>query len=268
MKKMKFSLGMKIASLLSCVALVSMGFASWWILKLPETPTTSQGSFTAYEVETKKIALSTPDFTGSNATLIFGKPSSAVTEHWFRASTSVEKENLSATFKFTVSLKDVASEGGAETLSSTSKINDFLDNVTFEFAPDDDTATALAAVITGANSQSYINAPTVTWTYTVGGNTYTSDAEDTTLTYNTSTKKISTEIDMTNAAANEVTVSVTIAFTWGAAFGSTNPYAFYNNDANKTYVAATANAAAAAMAKIADLSGSNNYDITLTAVAK
>jgi hypothetical protein len=63
MKKMKFSLGMKIVSLLSCVALVSMGFASWWILKLPETDPYTNGSFTAYAVAEKNITIDNFVFT-------------------------------------------------------------------------------------------------------------------------------------------------------------------------------------------------------------
>ena len=53
-RKGKFTLGMKIASILSCIALVSVGFASWWIIRLP-SPETKGGSFEVYSVDEKKI---------------------------------------------------------------------------------------------------------------------------------------------------------------------------------------------------------------------
>ena len=50
------SLGVKIASILTCLALTAVGFASWLILK-PAEEKTASGSFTVYSVEDNNIEI-------------------------------------------------------------------------------------------------------------------------------------------------------------------------------------------------------------------
>ena len=63
-KKFKFSLGFKIATILSCLALVSTGFASWWIVSIRNDNNGRQeGSFTVYAVEEKEVEVTIDSWT-------------------------------------------------------------------------------------------------------------------------------------------------------------------------------------------------------------
>lgn len=108
-RKGKFTLGMKIASILSCIALVSVGFASWWIIQLPQT-TTKHGSFEVYEVETKQIKFDAIKFVteagaDDDANITFGYPAATVQNPWVGYdSTGMSAEDLEAIMQFTVTL--------------------------------------------------------------------------------------------------------------------------------------------------------------------
>jgi len=273
MKKMKFSLGMKIVSLLSCVALVSMGFASWWILKLPETPTTSSGSFEVYTVNTKKVTIGDIQFKDStvvkttdpvtyypSSKIIFGKAASDATSKWLIAGSDVLDQNLKAEFTFTVNLFDV--DGNTET-ASESKVSDFLKEVQLDFICSKEVATALDNAI----NANYITAPKITYTYNTSVTNNTTYVNETTPNYTTD-KTTTLAIPMNSATANTVTVTVTIEFGWGELFNSTdgtnlNPYVHYNS---KSYTADLATEASTVLTALNALSA-KNFSLKLTAVA-
>lgn len=253
-RKHKFSLGIKIASILSCIALISVGFASWWIIKMPEA-VTEDGSFTVYAVEEKNVEFK--NVTLANSEIIFGKVAD-VDETWLWAmkekdGTEMANENLKSTLTFTVDLKD----GGTD-LSESSTLNDMLSEVTLTVEP------SAAAALEAAINANYIKNPTVTYKYTPAGGT----EQTGTVAYeeNGEVDKIVAHIDMSNAKVNTVTVTVEIAFEWGSAFNATidettqnwNPYVYYNN---KTYDAT----AKTALDTLNTLSGAT-YDVTIAAV--
>ena len=207
----KLSLGMKIASILACLALVSVGFASWWIVQLPDPVEYNEGSFTVYSVDTKNIKIENLEFANtpageSSSTIIFGK-TSGVTQKWLLAE-DIDDQNLTATFSFDVNLYDNYKEDEVNDLG-TGAINSYVDEITLDFLP---------TGIDNAISNGYITAPKITYTYGTN-NTGTK-------TYSSGTTTLS--IDMAGATSNTAHVTVTIEFDWGATFGGQNPYEFYN----------------------------------------
>ena len=237
-RKHKFSLGIKIASILSCLALISVGFASWWIVKMPDA-VTEDGSFTVYAVEEKNVEFNNVAL--ANSEIVFGKVD-GVTETWLWAK-DIAAENLKSTLTFDVDLKD------GNTLSTTSKLSEMLEKVTLTVEP------SAAAALEAAINANYIKNPTVSYTYTpAGGEEQTGNAF-----YNDTSDKIEIAIPMTAATVNHVTVTVEIAFEWGSAFDNKNPYEYYNE---KDYDAT----AFTALTALNNLTGAT-YDVTIAAVA-
>ena len=122
--KSRFSLGMKIVGILSCLAIVSVGFAAWWIIKYPDPQSYESGSFTVYAVDEKEI-----QFTGitiqGNAEIVFGAPATPGTEGWL-GYTDMDEENLTAIVKFTVSMGD-----------ANDQLSKYLDGINVTFDPGD-----------------------------------------------------------------------------------------------------------------------------------
>ncbi len=200
----KLSLGMKVASILACLALVSVGFASWWIVQLPDPVQYNDGSFTVYSVDTKNIKIENLEFEGSR--IIFGK-TAGVTQRWLLAE-NIEDQNLTATLTFDVNLYDNYKENQANSLG-TGAIKDYVSEITLDFIP---------SGIDSAISAGYITAPVITYSY---GTNKTG-----TVTYSSGTATL--PIYMDGATSNTTTVTVTFEFGWGATFSGQNPYAFYN----------------------------------------
>ncbi len=271
----KFSLGIKIATILSCLALVSIGFASWWIVKMPD-PVEKSGAFEVYKVDSKDVKIENVAFTNIAGTdpatpssnIIFGKKS-GVTETWLLADDDVKVENLTATLTFDVAVYDSYVEDGENTLSTTSKINDFVGSVDFDLE-----TTAGVDALQNAIAKGYITTPTVSYSYTVGDQEYKGEA-------NYANGKATLSIPMTGAAKNKVTVTVTFNFEWGEFFRVTgedsqpqnlNPYEFYNS---KEYSEETAEGsgttwaaqAETVLGEIYKLNG-GAYNITLTTKSK
>ena len=265
-RKFKFSLGMKIASILSCIALVSVGFASWWIVQYPTKSTTSQGSFEVYSVGTKKVEISDPVFNPTtDANIAFGKQlkdddGNDVVVKWLIADEEVGVQNLDAQFTFNVSMKDVTDkeEGGTEEKLSSEHLNKYLSEITFTL---DDIvgstgadSTALQAAITAG----YITGPTVTYSYVkTGESTVLKSGSD-----DWTDQKIDFSIDTSAASCSQITVTVTITFAWGSTFGGTNPYVYYNG---QTYSQTVAGNAQTALKGLYDLNGTK-YKVEITAV--
>ena len=249
--KRKFSLGIKIASILSCVAVLSVGFASWLIVNVPDSHTESVGSFQVYEVVDNSVTLSydwgaddVADKDGEGnytaaataaAQIIFGKPDSSATGYtapansWLQAS-DVANEKLSAR----VAVK----------ISNFDQIDDF--KVTF------------AAPTAFAGLGNKVAAPVVNFykvdgttklTPTVQGNVYTVSG-----------------LVADVAEGSDCTIVVEFVFGWGAAFTPSgenatpvNPYLYYNASA---YSAALAADAVAALGAIEDALSDASYEVS------
>ncbi len=209
-KQRKFSLGIKIASMLSCVAILSVGFASWWIINLPKQDATQTGSFEVYTVTVKNIDFGTP--TAEN--IVFGYKS-GVTETWLGADkydassnpNGVKEEKLTATIKIPVTLKD----------DNDTKLNEKFSDYMSSFTVTLDTS-ALNNMDAG-----FVSTPTIK--YSTDGNTYNTMLEG--------NKIPATAFD--SYTDGEITIYLQVAFNWGTATGGKNPYEFFNGSGINSY---------------------------------
>ena len=194
----RFSLGVKIASILTCIVVAAVGFASWLIVK-PIQPETKTGSFTVHEAEIVDVALDVSAI-NSSSSIVFGKGTTANANPWLRATADIANESLTATFNVSV---------------NTQNDNVNLDTVAEKF---DVTFSVADAIATKFNSAigGYIAAPIVI--IKAGG------SEVDRATYNNADVTVS--IDAEAAKTQEFTVE--IVFDWGTITGGENPYKYFN----------------------------------------
>ena len=242
--KRKVSLGIKIASILTCVALLSVGFASWLILQ-PVTAETESGSFTVYTVQENNITITGAAVRNKN-TIRFGTPTSpeTFTNPWLRASSDVLVDVLEAEFNFTFTSNNLA-------------LKEAVDNL-------------VVTVAGGTNFDAAVTAgylEPVAIVATVGGAGTNVTVSNGVVTY-----------DIPDSDTNkEIVLNVKMTFAWGDVTGNENPYNFYgdkaydgkpNEDSTTTY-AQEANSLLTAVAAIDDpaTEGGAATGFTLTAEA-
>ena len=233
-KNKKLTLGIKIASILTCLAMTAIGFAAWIVVTLPEGPEAVQGSFEIYTVDTADVTV-TPSETNTLETIKFGKDPSA-TAKWFFAP-NVDDEVLSADFAFTVDVD-----------SDELTLDNVLSAIEVTFTP----TSAMKAKFDAAITAKYITAPTLTYTYGSGENLKTGTA-----TYDATEGTAKLTINPP-ATGTTVDVTVTVAFGWGEAFKATigevtknwNPLVYFNN---LEYSDTNATAAETALVAISEL---------------
>jgi len=228
-RKIKTSLGIKIASIVACLALTAVGFASWLIIK-PAEPVETTGSFEVYTVEDNDVTITL--VSSENTAIKFGKPaSSSVNNPWLYAGTDVQNEVLTATFNVKVESK-AGSEAGVD-------LAEILSNFVVDFEIVDNAGNAYAA----ATTNGYIGHTTVK----IDGASAAADAMEVT------TKKAFDE----NKASQDFVV--TVEFSWGGDFTKTeettpsNPYDYFNSFAYSTEKATEADAALSGIAAISDV---------------
>ena len=198
----RFSLGVKIASILTCLVITAVGFASWLVVK-PVEATDNQGSFTVYAVDSVDVELT---ITPVVSTVVFGKTDSSYNDPWVVAE-GVANQVLTASFKV-----DVAAIG-----SDGLKINSVVDKIKVSFDIKDVVEEKFHAAI-----GRYIAAPKVTVN---GGTSYQA--------YNNGV----VELEVAAANASTQTFNVDIVFGWGSITGGENPYDYYNGQTATTELA-------------------------------
>ena len=233
-KKVRLSLGMKIIALLSCVALLSMGFASWWIIKPVEAAYTT-GSFTAYDVVTKELHIGNVAVTSEGTTeehqgkIIFGKPNNAGNAVWLVAGDEIEDEKLSTLLIFTVSVKnptDATTNAGQ--VDTSAVVQNLVNSVDVTITLPEKVADAVKANYLATPSLQYaiLSNYTANTDYTAtsvsGTSTYTGTATT------TGQQKITLNVPMPENTTGTVTVALKLSFAWGTAIGSANPYTYFN----------------------------------------
>ena len=235
-KASKLSLSVKLISILACVAVMSVGFASWLIVGVPDATTYENGSFEVYNVVDKTVKKSNESFTGTTAAIRFGRPADmTVSDSDWLIAKDVAVENLTATYTVTYS----AAEG--------SKINESMSKVTVALASN----TTLNSAITNG----YLGAPLVlVYLDDVIKNTDVADQ-----TYDNGFS-----YDVAMPAESSVTLKVEFKFSFGEKFDNENPYTYFNGlEANEEN-------AALAQEYLSELfnSGINNakYTVTITPV--
>lgn len=233
-RKIKFTLGMKIASVLCCVALLSVGFASWWIVQYP-TQAEESGSFTVYKVDTKKVNISTPTFlTDDDSEIVFGAPTKdeidALTNNygWLGYNSSeVALEDLSATLGFTVSVKDVKKEGNNTTEEdSSSKLSEFITEINVAFDAGSVYEGKIGNGVATPIVEYRVRSGNTEWGDFKSAGTYSTD-NNLTLSITNSDTNFSKPLDNSS-----LDIQVRFTFGWSYANGTTkNPYLHYNASA-------------------------------------
>ena len=229
-------LSLKILSLLSCVALLSVGFAAWWIVTINNQDPTTTGSFTTYTVGQKNVDVVVNDITPEK--IVYGKPASTSTPATWLVIDDMANEVMEATMTFTVST------------AAGTNLSSLIGGVQIEFASSD------ADTFEEGIDNGYIAAPVITGTYG-NGTSFSIPA------YNATTGKVSVTLPDAALNSNTVTVTLTFTFDWGTKTGGQNPFDYYNK---QSYDKATE--ASALLEWVNNNMASANYNVTITATPK
>ena len=238
--KSRFSLGMKIVGILSCLAIVSVGFAAWWVIKLPEPKTLESGSFTVYAVDEKNIEFSDISAEG-NADITFGAPETPEGTGWL-GYTGIANDHLTAILKFTVSVND-----------ANDKLSNYLDGITVEFNP----GAVYSSLLADNVKKHYVAEPEIY--YQVDGTDENS--------WNELTNNL-----VPAPASDSADVYLKFVFKWGDATENENPYNYFNDktiDEDHALIEGKTNKEVALdmLGAVRDLN-TNKYNVKITATAK
>lgn len=213
---MKSKLTITIASILSVLVLVGVGFAAWVIIN-PNVGDNADGNIevdtvTDNSYDIKAEFVKTTDAT--NGTIVFGKKDDAsITKPWLTNTERAEK--LTATLTLTAQNFKEASWDTIKTKTLTVSMKTVKGNA-------DDTG--FAGLATG--EKKYIKFPVITGAGIIAPETAATEWSDVTV-------KIPLEKFTHAENATTATYELTITFSWGEYFtdgGSiVNPYVFYNN---------------------------------------
>ena len=250
-KRRKFGIGLKIASILTTVAVVSVGLASW-IITVPTQATDVSGSIQVETVKTDRVTLAgtwvnvteetstiTPGANAEAPVMYYGAPSETISGAWLTNS-NTEKENLVAWLKVTATVEGEASVADLK--------------VTF--------AASNATQFDGAIGAS-IGAPEFTvWKQTStpaveeGGEATISYTKGTSVTYS------ATKLDISLTGSNTNTYYVKVEFKWGTAFDGQNAYKYYHD---QDYTESLGTAASEALGDLYDALNGISYKMTIDA---
>lgn len=240
---MKKKLTITIASILSVIVIIGVGFAAW-VITNPNVATSKDGTISVETVTDKSYTLTA---TISGEAISFGAPAEMNTANaWLKADKDAKTENLEATLMLTLNYNNFADVGEITFKMETLKGSD-VDKNTF------------ANLVTGG----YIVNPTISYK-AKNAETYTAiTAEEKTvfdgLTIPEGAFKETTA--PTGSAMGVATATIKITFGWGSVFGNTNPYTHFNGEGHsydKDYK--TAKDALTELTKLKDVS----YKVTVT----
>lgn len=232
---MKSKLTITIASILSVLVLVGVGFAAWVIIN-PNVSAEQPGNIevdtvTDNSYEIKAEFVKTTDTT--NGTIVFGKKDDAsITKPWLTNNEKAEK--LKATLTLTATFQNADAWDRIKTGKSLTVSMKTIKKTAENTETDD---TGFAGLATG--EKKYIKFPVITGTDITAPETAAAQWSDVTV-------KIPLEKFTHAENATTATYELTITFSWGEYFtdgGSiVNPYVFYNKKDYSTVNAALADA--------------------------
>ncbi len=237
---MKKKLTITIASILSVIVIIGVGFAAW-VITNPNVGDTADGKISVETVTDKSYTLTATDPT---ETISFGAPETPdaeATKGWLV--NEAKAENLTATLTLTLNYNKRADVG--EITFKMETLKDSVSDKTFE------------SLVTGG----YIVNPTIS--YKGNAETYTAITEEgkTVFTGLTVPKDAFKETTApTGSAIGVATATIKITFGWGTKFGSENPYNYYNK---KDYTSVLAKEANDNLTELYKLDGVS-YKVTVT----
>lgn len=219
---MKSKLTISIASILSVLVLVGVGFAAWVIIN-PNVHKEAPGNITAETVTDKSYTLDA-QITGGE--IVFGAPETMDnSKAWFTADDKTAKEDLTAKLTLKLNYKDWSVIPNEFSVTMKTKQGEADDTVFNSLR--NGTDSALTGTLAGKN---FIANPQITYGSTTATVTMNGAAVKIAKTAFPDYKENDTTTDKT------VTLDITITFGWGTYFTVentvVNPYVFYNE---KTY---------------------------------
>ena len=241
---MKSKLTISIASILSVLVLVGVGFAAWVIIN-PKVNKEAESTITAETVTDKSYTLEAAF--AADEKIVFGAPETMNNSNaWFTADDKTAKEDLTAKLTLTLNYKDWSVV--PDEFSVTMKTKKGKDADTVFNSLRDGTYPTLTGTLANKN---FIANPTITYGSTTA-----------TVTMNGAAVKIAKtafpDYNATDTTTDKtVTLDITITFGWGTYFtventGVVNPYIFYNGK-NYEETRAEANTVINAIAKLNDV---------------
>lgn len=255
---MKSKLTITVASILSVLTLVGVGFAAWVIMN-PSVSADQNGTITAETVSDKSYTLEAKIDGGE---IVFGKPATPnaeITTPWLTADSSAQTEHLSATLTLTLKYKDWAYVPLNFTVTMNAKKDNAADTVFTSLR--DGSYSTLTGTLEGKN---FIANPKIS--YRSGSDTITNDVEMNGATSTVTIPKIAfpNYDDKNTTDEKTTTLVVTITFGWGTYFtvdGSVvNPYTFYNKKTYDKVIGTEANTVLTAISGLKDVS----YTVTIS----
>ncbi len=214
-------------SFFALIAIVSVGFASW-VISRPETSIDGNGTITVESVDSSSII----EITNVNVSgkIVFGSPAKMDTKNAWLKSNATEHENLIVTVTIELSGKP----GDTEEITLAAAADTNASN--FELAKTKYYVQNIKLISTSSTS-------------------YEDDAI---------TKILGSEFTKVDDT-DKYEASFKVAFKWGSAFNSINPYNYYNS---LVYSAATAKDATDKLAELHTLLTGVNYKVTVKLPAK
>ncbi len=232
-RKRKFALGMKIAALCSCLALASVGFASWLVVHEPEDQTVDGAVNVALtsSAELKEIK-ATPtlgaDDADYKAEFVFGRPTKgeAAPIKWL-VPEDVEVEDLVEEYTLTFKPQNLPTEAKAVFAFDFDGIVDSVENntaLTTLIQKGYVTLTITIGDAEGSLGTQVTKTFNTTTPFPLVDDLETPAVDESVLTFVVPWEKLST----LQEAGDTASIPFKIEFEWGGTFGGENPYNFYN----------------------------------------
>lgn len=244
---MKKKLTITIASILSVIVIIGVGFAAW-VITNPNAEDTADGSISVETVTDKSYSLTA---TISDGAISFGAPAVMDTTNAWLTNNSGKPENLTATLKLTLNYKygSVIPENLKLKIEAGTGLGESFEKDTGE-------------KFEGLVKASILKDPTISFDEKTTNTPVT-------VTMNGAEVEIPKtafgSVDITDSDTEKTaTATIKITFGWGTAFGSENPenpYNYYNKQKYSTTLAKEANDNLTALYNA--LNGVN-YKVTVT----
>lgn len=238
---MKKKLTITIASILSVIVIIGVGFAAW-VITNPNVSTSQDGTISVETVTDKSYTL-TAEIAGE--AISFGAPAEMNTANAWLKTEGGNSENLEATLTLTLNYNNFDDVGVITFKMETLKGSD----------PD----STFAHLVDG----NYIVNPTISYKAT-DAETYTAITAEGNTVFNGLTipkEAFKKTTAPSGSAMGVATATIKITFGWGSVFGNTNPYTYFNGEGHsydKDYKTAKD-----ALTELAKLNGVN-YKVTVT----
>ena len=236
---MKSKLTISIASILSVLVLVGVGFAAWVIIN-PKVNKEVDGTITAETVTDKSYTLDA-QITGGE--IVFGAPETTIAGAWL---TNPTKEDLKAELTLTLNYKDWSVIPNEFSVTMKTKKGEAADTVfdSLRDGTDPDLTGTLA-------KKNFIADPKITYGSTTTDVAMNGEAVKIAKTAFPNYNETETTTEKT------VKLDITITFGWGTYFTVentvVNPYIFYNKKDYNEKTRAEANTVINAIAKLKDV---------------